>query len=400
MRIPSYRKHSSGQGRVTILGRDFLLGEYGSKASIGKYKRLIAEWMVAGDTFGIADPTQLTNVELVAAYLKHCKKYYGTEASSEFHRVKPALRALKALYGTDTAISFGPKQFKAVRQELMNQGERSRQYVNALCKKLKRMYAWATSESLIPPAILQSLSAVDPLKAGRTTQRESEDVKPVAEELVKATLPFLPPVVADMVRFQLLTGCRPGEVCAITPAMVKRSGDVWEIELHKHKNSWRRGEAKTIYVPPSAQAVLAPYLLRDHADHCFKPADSERRRRTRTVPLNHGNSPGKSNTERKTSRTIGESYTTGSYGKAILRACDKAHPVPKEIKKSPEKVKEWQSKYRWSANQLRHSFATKATELFGIETTSVLMSHSGVAVTAIYAEKDRSKAIAAARQLG
>ena len=36
MRIPSYRKHSSGHGRVTILGRDYLLGEHGSKASIGK----------------------------------------------------------------------------------------------------------------------------------------------------------------------------------------------------------------------------------------------------------------------------------------------------------------------------------------------------------------------------
>ena len=398
MRIPSYRKHSSGQGRVTIMGRDYLLGEHGSKASIGKYKRLIAEWMVAGDTFGIPDPTQLSNVELISAYLKHCKKYYGTEASSEFHRVKPALRALKTLYGTETAISFGPKQFKAVRQELMNHGQRSRQYVNALCKKLKRMYAWATSESLLPPAILQSLSSVDPLKAGRTTQRESEDVKPVEEELVQATLPFLPPVVADLVRFQLLTGCRPGEACGITPGMVNRSGEIWEIKLEKHKNSWR-GHSKTIYVPPSAQEVLAPYLLRDHSDLCFKPADSERRRRTRTVPMNHGNSPGNSNTERKTTRTIGESYTTGSYGKAITRGCDKAHPVPKELK-NPKDIIEWRSKYRWSANQLRHTFATKATELFGVEITSVLMSHADANVTQIYAEADRKKAIAAARQLG
>ena len=74
MRIPTYRKHSSGQGRVTILGRDYLLGEYGSKTSISKYKRLIAEWMVAGDTFGIAGQSELTIVELAAAYLKHCKK--------------------------------------------------------------------------------------------------------------------------------------------------------------------------------------------------------------------------------------------------------------------------------------------------------------------------------------
>lgn len=39
--IPKYRKHSSGQARVTINGRDYLLGPHGSKASIREYDRLI-----------------------------------------------------------------------------------------------------------------------------------------------------------------------------------------------------------------------------------------------------------------------------------------------------------------------------------------------------------------------
>ena len=136
MRIPTYRKRSFGQSRVTILGRDYLLGEHGLKASIGKYQRLIVEWMVAGETCGNVDQAQLTIVEFFAAYLKHCKKYYGTDASSEFHRVKQTLRALRTPYGTDPAISFRPKQLKTVHHDLMRPGERSRQYVNALCKKL------------------------------------------------------------------------------------------------------------------------------------------------------------------------------------------------------------------------------------------------------------------------
>jgi hypothetical protein len=37
MRLPSYRKHSSGQARVTIGGRDHMLGPYGSPESKEAY---------------------------------------------------------------------------------------------------------------------------------------------------------------------------------------------------------------------------------------------------------------------------------------------------------------------------------------------------------------------------
>ncbi len=40
MRLPSYRKHSSGQARVSLNGRDYLLGTYGTKESKQKYNRL------------------------------------------------------------------------------------------------------------------------------------------------------------------------------------------------------------------------------------------------------------------------------------------------------------------------------------------------------------------------
>src|SRR4051812_48001812 len=39
-RIPKYRRHSSGRARVTLNGRDHLLGPYGSAASRQAYERL------------------------------------------------------------------------------------------------------------------------------------------------------------------------------------------------------------------------------------------------------------------------------------------------------------------------------------------------------------------------
>ena len=42
--VPSYRRHSSGQARVTINGRDYLLGPCDSPESHEQYGKLIAEW--------------------------------------------------------------------------------------------------------------------------------------------------------------------------------------------------------------------------------------------------------------------------------------------------------------------------------------------------------------------
>ena len=48
MRIPKYRKHSSGQARVTLGGQTFYLGRHGSKASKAKYNRLLGEFIATG----------------------------------------------------------------------------------------------------------------------------------------------------------------------------------------------------------------------------------------------------------------------------------------------------------------------------------------------------------------
>jgi hypothetical protein len=45
---PKYRKHkATGQAVVTLSGKDFYLGPYGTKVSHREYDRLTGEWMVA-----------------------------------------------------------------------------------------------------------------------------------------------------------------------------------------------------------------------------------------------------------------------------------------------------------------------------------------------------------------
>ena len=154
------------------------------------------------------------------------------------------------------------------------------------------------------------------------------------------------------------------------------------------------------------------YLARDSQAYCFRPCDSEAKRRaeahkSRKTPENCGNRPG-SNRKRKPKRTAGECYTTASYRRSIHRACDKAFPHPKlgYILRSSfsdaesRELRKWQSQHHWSPNQLRHTAATEIRRDFGLEAAQIILGHSQLGVTQVYAERDLAKGMEVARQIG
>jgi integrase len=276
---------------------------------------------------------QLTVVELIVDYVRHCKSYYGTGTGSEWRRVKRVVRPVRKLYGRTLASEFTVLQFKAVRSKLVAEGL-SRSYVNASMKRVVRMFKWAAGEGQLSHTIAQALAIVPGLRRGKCNAMETEPVLPVDDRLVDATLPHLPEVIANMVRFQRLSGCRPAEVCSIRPCDLNRSEDIWEYRPSSHKTQ-HHGKQRVIFLGPQAQSILRRYLARDSAAPCFQPVDSEAKRRAivhqnRRTPESCGNNVG-TNRKRKPRRTSGEQYTTCSYGRAITRACVKAFPVPDDI---------------------------------------------------------------------
>jgi integrase len=219
-RLPSYRRHSSGQARVTLNGNDHLLGPYGSPESKEAYNRLLREYLE-----GVHQPSErrgeekepLSLNEVILAYWKHAKDYYGFDGKrGDEACLRDALRVVKDLYGLTSAQEFGPKALKLCRSEMIAKGW-SRNYVNAQTGRIKRMFRWATEEEMIPPAVFHGLQAVKGLRRGKTEARETRKVKPVSQEHIDATLPYLPKVVRDMVKLQLLSGCRPDKVCRLRP---------------------------------------------------------------------------------------------------------------------------------------------------------------------------------------
>ena len=236
---------------------------------------------------------------------------------------------------------------------------------------------------------------------GKTEPANPTPVPPISDAVVDATLPHLPAVVADMVRFQRLTGCRPQEVCLIRPCDVDTSGEVWMYVPAEHKTE-HHGKRRTIFIGPRAQDVLRPYLLRDKESYCFVPADSERKRRAeltaaRRIPVSYGNRPG-TNRKRNPKRSAGQRYVTDSYRRAIDRACDKAFPAPDNA--TPEAAREWKLQHRWAPNRLRHTAATELRKRFGLEAAQVVLGHSTADVTQIYAERDMAKAAEVIKQVG
>lgn len=372
--------------------RRLYLGPWGSPESHERYAEVIRQ-LLAGNEVTEAPtldkpsrPPTLTISDLVPRYQAYARGYYvkNGEPTTEYAKVSGATELAAEHYGNLPAAEFGPLCLRDVRDRLVAKGL-ARTTVNSQVRRIVVMFKWAVASELIEPSVYEKLKAVSGLRAGRTAARETAPVMPVADDVVDATLPELPEVVADMVRLQRLTGMRPGEVFSLRPCDLDLAGDVWTYRPASHKTE-HHGKSRVVFVGPKAQAVLLRYLARDAQACCFRPCDSEAKRRAeqhaaRQTPLSCGNRPG-TNRAASPLRKAGERYTKDSYGNAIRRAAKRAGIE------------------HWTPNQLRHSAATSVRADYGLEGAQVILGHSTARTSEIYAEKNLAAGAEIARQIG
>jgi integrase len=410
-RVPSYRYHkASRQAIVVIKGKSYYLGPWNSPESQAEYRRVVAEHWSPNPgpkrptTSAVASATPLIVNEVMVAYWnRRVVPYYMKDGkpTSERDNIRQALRFLKRLYGHTPARDFGPLALKAVRQTMIESG-RCRRLINQDIHRVRGMFRWAASEELYPGEALASLMAVEALARGRSDAKERPPIAPVDEAVVLATLPHLSPTLATMVRLQLLMATRPGEVCAIRPMDVDRSGDAWVYRPASHK-TMHHGRERIIVIGPRAREVLAPWLERDPSSYCFSPAEvvatREAARRT----------PAKPKSGRPAARPqLGGRYTKDSYRVAIARACDRAFPhstlgkVDKKDLTDDQRgeLKEWRKLHRWHPHRLRHTRATEIRKSFDTEAAQIILGHSKPDTTMIYAERDMDRAHEVMRAIG
>jgi len=363
-----------------------------------EYDRLIGQWLANGRRLGQGTETDVTIAELLDAYLRFAQVYYPVPAcgyAAEWDTTTQAMRYPATLYGTTPAAEFGPLALKTCR-EAMIKNALCRTHINQQIGRIKRMFKWAVEQELVEANVWHALQAVAGLRAGKTEARESEPVKPVAEQHVNATLPHLSPTVQAMIELQLISGMRPGEVCAMRSCDIDTTGTLWVYRPAHHKTE-HHGHERVIYLGPRAQAVLKPLLKPDLQVHIFSPAEAERTRRKKMhadraacgTPLSCGNAPG-SNRKRRPRRPPGNRYDVAAYRRAIARACDRAFPPPAPLAKregetavewkarltsaQKQELRRWRDQHRWHPHQLRHSAATKLRKEYGLEAAQVILA--------------------------
>lgn len=389
MKLPKYRLHRpSGRALVEHDGkRHYLPGKHGTDESKAAYRQFVDRILAAAsqnevEAMPVDAPAIVEN--LCLSYLKWSKGYYG-EKTSEFGNMKSAIQHMLDAHGNVRLDEFGPMALKDVRRSMVEAGW-ARTHVNHQVRRLVRVFKWAVEHEFCQPSVYLALKTVGGLRAGRTTAPERPPITSVDDATIDATLPFLPPVVADMVRFQRRAGCRPDEVCRVRPCDIDRSGEVWIYGLAAHKTA-HHGRTRMIFIGPHAQAILKPYLARPDDAYCFSPAESEQKRKAamRKARRSKVQPSQQSRAKRSRKKEPGERYDSRSYAHAIRKACKRAFGEDGK---------------RWSPNQLRHSVATLIRRQFGLEAAQVTLGHSRADVTQIYAERDLSLGVTVASAIG
>jgi integrase len=365
MRVPKYRRHSSGIAFVEHDGRrQYFSGRFNSDESRNEYINFLRG--IGAITPSPADKPSLTVAEMVIAFLNFAITEYGCERGSEYHKLRVVGQYLIAKEGDTLASEFGPKRLKQVRDSLIP--DDAQDTINAKLGRMKRMFAWAVSEELIPASVYQAIGTVGGIRRGRGGARLTKKRRPVSEADVFATLPQLNPLVRAMVKFQWFVGARSSSICRAKADQFDCSDSIW-LWRPRHKSE-HLGIELVLPIGPRAQSLLLPYLerARKSGGYLFDP---------RTIRRN---------------RRYGKRYTSQSYRQAVQRAIKRLNAA-REEKKEPPMTK-------WSPHQIRHAKGKAVRAKHGLEGARAALGHTTLAMADHYSEKNLELARQIAREMG
>ena len=300
--------------------------------------------------------------EVCAAWCAYVPTYYRSKdgtPTSEASNAVLAVRLFRELYGARVMSELQHSDMLCLRDAFVRSGL-ARTTINKHLGIVRRMIAWALDEGFVSATVKSELTQVKNLKKNRSNAPEPKPVTSVSDLDVERTVSALTPNTADMVRVQRLTGMRPAEICALTWDEIDTTCTPWVYVPGHHKNEWR-GQPRVILIGAKAREILNRHR---EGVRPFSPV------RSITEYFTHIRGGAEPSYPVGMARRPGEKWDAKAYTKAIHAGCRRAG------------VKEW------SANQLRHSFATEVRRKFGIVMAGVLLGHSnGMRVTDIYSHE-------------
>lgn len=352
------------------------------KAVQDAYNTFLAEFIRTAANRPPVNPLGTTIAEAAVQFIAWARQEY--QQSNQATVLKCALTPLVMIHGRDRIAEFGPRKLLAFQEYLAAEGRLTRQGINRAIGRIREFFRWAAVRELVPGSLLESLRAVMPLRAGRTTATEHEVRQAVPLGDVETTLRYLQPVVQDMIRLQLFSAARPGEIVNLSMDQLDRTDpDVWIYRPHSHKTKWR-GQTRAIPFGPQAIEILKRYLRADGRPLFSAIEAMEERRERRRATRKSKVQPSQEDRRVETpARPAGERYRGDSYRRAIARAC-LAAGVPV-----------------WSPNQLRKAAATTIRSRFALPHAQAVLGHADEQTTATYyAQQDLARIKEVAKEIG
>jgi hypothetical protein len=135
---------------------------------------------------------------LAVHFLEWAEEYYVKhgQQTETFDHYRRAVAAWVKHYGNESVDAFAPLSLVFLQKQWVEKGY-ARRTINYYVCIIKQAFKHGVKYGWVDAHTHFALQAVDNLKAGRTKAPEPRQVKPVADDVVDKTLPFLPPIVAD-----------------------------------------------------------------------------------------------------------------------------------------------------------------------------------------------------------
>lgn len=361
--IPPYRHHkSTGRAVVYVNRKSVFLGKYDSPESRQKYAEIISQItsgdLTAGMSSGMSTAEKPAKRSVSSLCLRFVAEKLPGYADAEQACFRGAMRILVGLFGETATDEFGPIRLRAVRAAMVEGDPNatgpdgqpkprkrwSRSFVNKEIKRLKHLFKWGVSWELVPASIAAALATVESLAPGETDAAESTPRRAIPVDHIDAVRAVLNDLQRDIVDLLMMTGARPGEIIGLTTGQIERSGEVWQVELRRHKTA-HKGKERHLFFNARAQEIILRYIKADPDARLF--------------PIRRD-----------------------TFGAAVKNACIKAGvPV-------------------WTPHWLRHTVATKLADEMGTESAQRLLGHATRAMTEHYSKAAKRQAIDAAKRLG
>ena len=133
----------------------------------------------------------------------------------------------------------------------------SRKYIKDQINDVLCFFKFAVGRELIDESVLRNLSLLRPLRRGEAPNREKRATPPL-EDVLK-TADACDPVDRTMIRIQLLTGCRPGELFLARANNFQCLNGVHVFQPDSHK-TLHHGKQRKIVFSKTAMSLVRPLM--------------------------------------------------------------------------------------------------------------------------------------------